>query len=742
MSRTVFRTCTLCEAMCGLSFEVDGERIVSVAPDEDDVFSKGYICPKGAAIAAVYDDPDRLRGPVRRTPTGDFEPIGWEEAFALAAGRLNATRRRYGADAIGLYIGNPIAHNHAALALRQALMKAVGTRNCTSTGSQDTSPRFAVSWYLYGSSLAVPVPDVDRTHYLLCLGANPRVSNGSFLTAPDVRSRLQAIRRRGGRVVVVDPRKTETAREADEHLAILPGGDAALLLAMVHVLVAEGRVDRAKIARLASGWEAIESRLDAFAPERASAMTGIGTETICRLAREFADAPTAAAYSRVGVCNTQYGTVASLATDLLNLAAGRLGEVGGAMFPTPAFDSTPIVKFTGADGHARWHSRVRGLPETFGELPASTMAEEMETPGPGQVRAMFTFAGNPVLSVPNGRRLAAALERLDFMVSVDLYINETTRHADVILPPAWSLCDDHVDLISSIFAVRNVARWSPPVVTRPAGEKSDWQILLELIYRLGGGPMGIRGLDAFYRFARRLGWRWRPEGTIDLLLRLGPYGDRFLPWSKGLNLKKLKAATHGIDLGPMAEGIAHRLLHRDRRMHLDAPVLLRAIDELASALDAPPTVEDDMLLLIGRRELRSNNSWMHNVPELVSGHARCVLLVHPTDAARRGIGDGETAILASRVHAGEVPVRVSDEMRPGVVCLPHGWGHAPSARWQRTAGAHPGVSFNDWTDDAEVESVVGQSILNGVPVRLSARPDAGEVQRRESRSAEAARSGG
>ncbi len=722
MSRTVFRTCTLCEAMCGLTFEVDGERIVSVGADQDDVFSHGYICPKGAAIAAVHEDPDRLRAPVRRTRVGDFEPISWEDAFTLVAQRLKEIRARYGADAVALYIGNPVVHNHGALALRNGLMRALGTRNCTSAGSQDTNPRFAASYYLYGNSLAVPVPDIDRTDYFLCLGANPRVSNGSFLTAPDIRGRMQAIRRRGGRVVVVDPRRTETAREADEHVAILPGGDAAFLLSLVHVLVAEGRLDRARLERLAGGWDAIQQRLAAFAPERASASVGIDAKTIRRLAREFADARTSVAYSRVGVCNGAFGTVASMATDLLNLAAGRLGEVGGSMFATPAFDTTPILKFTGADGHARWHSRVRGLSETLGDLPASILAEEIETPGPGQVRAMLTFAGNPVLSTPNGRRLAAALERLDFMVAVDLYINETTRFADVILPPAWSLCDDHVDLIFASVAVRNVVRWSPPVLSRPSGELSDWQILLELTFRLGGGPTGVKWLDWAYCVGRRLGWHWRPESTVDLLLRLGPYGDRFWPWSKGLNLKKLKAAAHGIDLGELQSGIAHRVLHRDGRMRLDAPVLTRAIDELAASLDGP-AADTDTLLLIGRRELRSNNSWMHNVPQLVSGHARCVLLVHPQDAARRAIRDYQTAILESRVYQGEVTVQLSDEMREGVVSLPHGWGHAASARWQRTAGAHAGVSVNDWTDDQLVESVVGQSILNGVRVRLKPRPE-------------------
>ena len=722
MSRTVFRTCTLCEAMCGLSFEVEAGRILSVGADEEDVFSQGYICPKGAAIAAVHDDPDRLRAPVRRTPSGDFEPISWDDALSIVARRLKEIRGERGADAIALYIGNPVAHNHGALALRNGLFRAIGTRNCTSAGSQDTSPRFAASYYLYGSSLSIPVPDIDRTAYFLCLGANPRVSNGSFMTAPNIRKRLQAIRQRGGKVVVVDPRRTETAREADEHIAILPGGDAAFLLSLAHVLVEEKRVDRARLERVANGWEAIQRRLTAFSPERVAPTVGIDAPTIRRLAREFADAPSSVAYSRVGVCNGAHGTVASLATDLLNLAAGRLGEIGGSMFPTPAFDTTPIIKITGADGHNRWRSRVRGLPETFGDLPASILAEEIETPGPGQVRAMLTFAGNPVLSTPNGRRLAAALGQLEFMVAIDLYVNETTRHADIILPPAWSLYDDHVDLIATGTAVRNVVRWSPPLFSRTQGERSDWEILLELIYRLGGGPTGLKWLDWAYRLGRRVGWRWRPDSTVDLLLRLGPHGDRFRPWSQGLNLKKLKAAPHGIDLGPLVPGIAHRVVHRERQMRLDAKALMAAIDELAASLDQPPATDD--LLLIGRRELRTNNSWMHNMPGLVSGRARCVLLVHPQDAERAGVRDGETAILENHMHQGEVPLRVSDEMRPGVVSLPHGWGHAESARWQHTAGASPGVSINDWTDDQSVESVVGQSILNGVRVRLRPKANA------------------
>lgn len=716
MSETVYRTCSLCEAMCGLAFEVEDNRVVEVRPDGDDVLSHGFVCPKGMAIPAVQDDPDRLRGPVRRTASGTFEPISWDEALDLAGERLNAIRSQHGADALGMYIGNPVVHNHGALTIRAGLMKALGTKNAFSAGSQDTSPRFATSYYLYGSSFSTPVPDVDRTDYFLCIGANPYVSNGSFLTAPNMRGRMRAIVERGGKTVIVDPRLTETAKDASEYIAIRPGSDAAFQLALVQVIVAEGLVARDSIDASTTGWPEIEKRLAAFTPEKVAAHTGIDPETTRRIAREFATARTAAAYTRIGVCNNEFGTLASWATDVLNIAAGRLGAIGGSMFPTPAVDTALVLEATNADGHARWHSRVRKLPETLGDLPAAVMAEEMETPGPGQIRGFLTFAGNPVLSVPNGRRLAAALAELDFMVSIDLYVNETTRHADLILPPAWGLADDHIDVVFSNVSVTNVARWSPPVVKPAPDEKADWEILHELIQRLGGGPAGQPILDGFYKLAGYFGYRWTPTKTLDLLLRVGTYGDKFLPWSDGLNMKKLAEHPHGVDLGPMEEGIQHRIRHKDRRAHLAPQPFLDALDGYASAVEDVP--DSDELLLIGRRELRTCNSWMHNVPALVAGRDRCVLYVHPDDAARAGVRDGDEAVLESRVYTGNLRVMVTDDVRPGVVSLPHGWGHTEAAPWQQVAGSHPGVSINDWTDDERTEGVVGQSILNGVPVRL------------------------
>jgi anaerobic selenocysteine-containing dehydrogenase len=726
--RTVFRSCTLCEANCGLRFEVEGDRIVRVRPDEDDPLSRGYACPKGIAIAQVHDDPDRLRQPLRRVGPDRFEPVGWPEALELAAAGLARARERHGRDAVAVYWGNPVIHNHGALLVRHAVNAALGTRNVFGAGSQDVSPRFATSYHLYGSSLSLPVPDVDRTDYLLCVGANPIVSNGSVMTAPDLRGRLRRLRARGGRLVVVDPRRSETAEAADEHVAIRPGTDAALLLALAAVIVRDGAAPLAALRTGCDGWEAVEARLRALDLDACAAWTGVPAETIVRLAREFAGRPTSVAYSRVGVCNGRFGTLGTYATDLLNVVAGRLGSVGGALFPTPALDVRRIVRPLGLDGHERWRTRVRGLPETLGEVPSAALAEEIETPGPGRVRALLTFAGNPVLSAPNGRRIAAALGSLEFMVSIDLYVNETTRHADLILPPAWSLAEEHWDVFFPLMSVRNAVRRSPPVVERRAGELHDWEILLGLARGLGGGPFGMRALDAAWRVAERLGARWSPRPLLAFLLRTGRWGDHFLPWRGGLSPRDLDAAPHGIDLGPLAPGTGHGVFHRSGRVRLASAPLLRAWDALEAALARG--VPTDGLLLIGRRDVRTNNSWMHNVPSLVSGSERCVLFVHPKDAEARGLGDGAHALLESRVHRGAVRVRVTEEIAPGVVSLPHGWGHAPSAPWQRVAGRHAGVSANDWTDDAEVEGVVGQSILNGVPVELRA-PAPGEGAARE-----------
>lgn len=711
--------CPLCEAGCGLLVEVEGGRPVGVRPHDADSFSAGYVCPKGLEILNLDADPDRIRTPLAKNADGTFSPIGWDDAFRLAGDRLGAIRATHGADANAVYFGTVGVHKHGPGLVRGALIAALGTKNVYGASSQDTGARFVTCHAMYGSAFSIAVPDLERTDYLMCIGANPLASNGSLMTAPDVRGRLRAILDRGGRIVVVDPRRTETAKMASEHVSIVPGTDAAFLFAMLKVLVDQGRVRRDRLAAQGSGFEAIEARLDALSPERVAAFTGIEASTIERLAVELADAPTSVVYSRMGPGNAEHSTASCYAVELLNAALGRLDVPGGAMFPTPAIDLTRLARLTKADGFGRYTSRVRSLPEVVGELPSTTLADEIETEGEGQVRGLVTFAGNPVQSVPNGRRIARALEGLEFMVSIDIYLNETTRHADLVLPPAPALADDHVDLFFGNMRVRNGVRWVPEVIERGPDERLDWEILSELTRRLGGGPTAMPAVD---KALAALGIEVTPDAVAQLALRTGPYGDRFLPFlpfgrfGKGLNKKKLLATPGGVDLGPLVPSLDRRVFHSGG-VRFAPPPLLEAVDAVAAAIVAEPA---GALRLIGRRHLRSNNSWMHNLPGLVSGRPRDGLLVHPDDAARLGLADGARARMRSRIHAGEVRVQISDEVRPGVVSLPHGYGHGELSDHQKVAGALEGVCANDWIDDAAVEPLSGQSILNGVRVELEA----------------------
>lgn len=707
--------CPLCEAGCGLRIDLEDGRAVKVRPDEDDTFSAGYVCPKGLELLNIDADPDRLRHPVERTKDG-FVPIGWDEAFARIGERIGAIRRDFGPDAIAAYFGTVGVHKHGASLMRGPLIDAIGTKNVFGASSQDTGARFVTCHLMYGSNFSVAVPDVDRTDYFLCIGANPLASNGSLMTAPNIRGRIRAIRERGGKVVVVDPRRSETAGASDEHVFIRPGTDAALLLAMIQVLVAEDRVDRQTVIQQGRDFDTIEPKLMDFAPERVASFTGVDAETIRRLAIEFVDAPSSVAYSRMGPGNAEHSTATCYAVELLNIVAGRLDRTGGAMFPTPAIDLTFLARAVGADGFNRYTSRTKGLPEVVGELPSTTLADEIETEGAGQVRALVAYAGNPVRSVPNGRRIASALAQLDFMVAIDIYVNETTRHADLILPPASFLADDHVDLFFANYRVRNGVRWHPPVIERGPDERLDWEILLGIAKVLGGGPTAIGPLD---KLLNTVGLDLTPSNVVELALRMGRYGDRFLPFSKGLNKKKLQAMPGGIDHGPLEPCLHRRVFHNDKKVRLAPPELLATVDALLERLDEPV---NGTLKLIGRRHLRSNNSWMHNLPGLVSGRPRDTLLVHPDDARRLALEDGARAKMKSRIHVGEVTVEVSDEIAPGVVSLPHGYGQREVADHLHVAGAIQGASANDWVDDDIVDPLSGQSILNGVPVELEAEP--------------------
>ncbi len=705
MTTTHYRSCPLCEATCGVAVEVDGERVVSVRGDDADPFSKGYICPKGTALGDLHHDPDRLRQPMRRD--GDtWTPMGWDEALDYVAKRLHGIRDTYGANAVAVYQGNPTAHNLGLITYGQLLLRTLGTRNMYSATSLDQLPHMLAALQMFGNQLLMPVPDIDRSDLFICLGANPLASNGSLMTAPDVKGRLKAIQQRGGKVIVLDPRKTETADKADQHLFIRPATDAVLLLAMIHVLFAENRV---RLGRLqATGVEELRTLSAAWTPERAAPITGVDAEAIRDLTRQLATVERAVLYGRVGVCVQEFGGLAAWLCYAINALTGHLDEPGGLMFTTPAVDPLPLAGLLGFDGgFARWTSRVSGKPEFGGELPMTAFAEEMLTPGDGMIRALITSAGNPALSAPGGAKLETALRSLDFMVSIDPYLNETTRLAHVILPPTSALERSHYDAALNAFAVRNVAKYSPPLFERKPDERHDWEICLGLLARLRLPALG-RGL------AERVLGKLGPEAVIDLALRAGPWG-MLRRGLKGLTLAKLRARPHGLDLGALESRLPARLATRDKKLHLAPSVYLADVPRLVAKYATPST----QLVMIGRRHLRSNNSWMHNSERLVKGPARCTVMIHPDDAAKRGLVDGASARVKSSSGAIVVPVEVTDTMMPGVVSVPHGWGHGKAGARLTVAATVPGENVNEVIDPSRIDALTGTSALTGQPVEVT-----------------------
>lgn len=715
---TIHRQCTLCEAHCGINVQVEGGKILRITGDPLDPLSRGYICPKAAALADVHADPDRLRRPVKRV--GDrFVEIGWDEALDLASAGLRRIRRRHGRNAIATYLGNPGAHNSGVLPMVviRALLRSANNYSATSV---DSLPQHRVAHEMFGSLAILPIPDIDRTHHMLILGANPAVSNGSAMTAPGVRGRLRAVVERGGRVTVVDPRRTETAALASEHVSIRPGGDPYLLLGMLHTIFADDLSPGVELDALADGRTALEALVADWAPERAAGACGVEADTIRRLAREFATAPSAIAYGRVGVCQQVTGTLTHWLINALNVATGNIDRRGGVMFPTPAADALAflgLLPVTKKWGHR--HQRVSGLPGFADEFPVAGLADEILTPGKGQVRAMISYAGNPVLSTPDGTRLDVALATLEHFVAVDMYVTETTRHAHVILPPVSQLERSDVDLLVPALSVRNHIRYNPAAVPAPPDGKTDWDILWSLAGRLGSGTSG----HVMNAVVRLLGAITTPERIADIALRVGPYGVRRRGLFGSLTVGKVKRSVHGIDLGPLHPRLPDLLHTPDKRIRLAPPAFVAEVRRLAAdaARDGTPSDGRD-LTLIGRRQLRSNNSWMHNSPRLMKGGDRCTAIMHPEDAAARGLTHASSVRITSAVGTIEVPLQISDEIRPGVVSVPHGFGHDRRGVGWRLAAAKAGASVNDITDATVLDRLTGNAAFNAVAVRVDAVP--------------------
>lgn len=690
------RACHLCEAVCGVDIHLQDNQIVAIKGDKDDPLSQGHICPKAVALQDIHNDPERLRGPVKRNGK-EWQEISWDEAFDLVVSKVAGTIAEHGANAVGVYAGNPSVHNYGSLTHPSQFLGLIRTQNRFSATSVDQLPHQLMAYWLYGHQLMVPIPDIDRCDYFLMLGANPMASNGSIMTVPNFPKRLKALQQRGGKLLVVDPRRTETAERADEHLFVRPGTDAAFLAAIVHVIFRDSLAKPGRAAEFTDQLDQLPALFESFTPESVESITGISAATTERIAKQFCAAERAVCYGRMGCSTQEFGTLCQWLTQIINILTGNLDEPGGMMLTSPAVDMIGGSNGGGfgKPGHFNQHqSRVSGLPEFGGELPASCMAEEITTPGEGQIKLMITSAGNPVLSTPSGHNLATALEQLDFMLSIDLYINETTQYADVILPPTSPLEHDHYDLIFHHFAVRNTSKYSAPVFDKPEGSFHDWEIFTQLGERLG------KLLD------KKPKPSMPPDQMIELGLQIGQYD---------LNLDMLKEKPEGIDLGPLQSCMPERLFTENKRINClpePMPVELQRLSN--KLLDT-----EDSLLMIGRRHVRNNNSWMHQYHRLIKGANRCTLLINPDDAKRQGVADGDMVTLENDAGSITLPIELSDTMMPGVVCMPHGFGHNAENGRVSTASDNAGVSMNDVIPANAYDPLSGNAAVNGVPISLS-----------------------
>ena len=704
-TKTHYSTCTLCEAMCGIEVTTRGQEILTIKGDRDNPFSQGYSCPKASALKDLYDDPDRLKTPVRKEG-GKWVPISWEEAFSYAAEKLHGIQQAHGTNAVGIYLGNPNSHNMGSMLFGPYFYRALKTHNRYSATSVDQLPHHIVCRKLFGHMSQIPIPDVDHTDHFMIIGGNPLASNGSIMTVPNVKKRLKGIQKRGGKIVVIDPKQSETADISCEHHFIKPGSDVLLLLAMINTLYRKNLTNCETIRQYVPDIDGIEQYTASYTPERVAQYTGISAQGIEQLVIDFCQADSAVCYGRMGASVQVFGTLTQYLIMLFNILTGNLDRRGGMMFTQPAAD---ILAVAGPGSMGKYSSRVRGLPAFGGEYPVSCLAEEITTQGEGQIKAMVLGAGNPVLTTPNAEQLDQAFEQLEFVVAIDFFVTESTRHADVILPPVTGLERDHFDLVFHNFAVRNFVTYSEPVVEVNDEHLTDWQIYLSLAEKLDE----LNGKSTQHYESL---WNKKPSGIIDDLLRNGKYGKG----EHALTLDKVKANPHGIDLGPLQPALPEAILHEAKIIPLEFDYFMGDLPRVERHFfGTEVATEDAPLMLIGRRHLKTNNSWLHNSPRMHKGNNRCTAQIHPTDAQTYSIKDGDKVVVTSRVGRVAVEAEVTEKIMPGVISIPHGWGHDKNGiNWQ-VASQNAGANVNALTDEMAVDELSGNAVLNGVPVSIA-----------------------
>ena len=692
-----YRTCNLCEAMCGLEITYKEKKVISIVGDKKDPLSKGFICPKSLALKDLYEDPDRLKTPIKRTENG-WQEISWTEAFDEVEIQIKKIQEKYGNNAVATYQGNPNVHNVGSMLYGGPFLKSLKTKQKYSATSADQLPHHIASLKMFGHQMLIPIPDIERTDYLLILGANPGASNGSLLTAPGFPQKIKSIQKRGGKVINIDPRFTETSKISSQHLYINPGKDALFLLSLLHVIFDQGIEEKTHLSNYLKGLEEIKEIVKEYSPKKTALLIGIDSLEIQKIAKDFMNSKTAVCYGRMGVSTQEYGGICQWLINVLNIVTNNMDKVGGAMFTKPAID---LVYMTGIQGKVgnfdRYRSRVHNLPEYSGELPVATLADEILTEGEGQIKMFICTAGNPVLSAPNGKKMEKALEKLDFMVSIDIYLNETSKYANIILPTTNGLETLHYDLVFHQLAIRNTAKLSEVLFEKDENQKHDWQILNELTERITEKKNSLT-----------------PEMMLDNMFQYSPYKEA------NLSVNKLKENPNGIDLGSLQPLLIKRIFTVDKKINVSPKIFIDDLKRLDKELYKDVKEEETKypFALIGRRHLRNNNSWMHNSKLLMKGKNRCTVLMSSKDANNLSITDHQKIKIISNVGSIELPVEISDEMKEGVLSIPHGFGHNRNGTKIKLAEENAGESINDLTDDNKIDKLTGNANFSGTRVKV------------------------
>lgn len=713
--------CRICEPACGLKVTTQGNRVLKIEADEDNVVTRGFVCSKGIRFKDVHESPDRLRHPIKRV--GDrWERISWEQAFQEIGEKVKGIRSRHGGESFAMYMGNPAGFSGTHPVFCQAFLAGLGSKHFYTPGSQDCNNKFAASQRMYGSPFVQPIPDFDNVDCFIIVGSNPAISHMSFINAARPVERLKALEEKGGKVYFVNPRRTESARRVGEQVFIRPGTDIWFLLAFLNELIASGGVQPSVVDKYMKGFDAVEQLVQPWTPERAERVTGIPAATLRAMVSRYSNAKGGALYCSTGVNQAQHSTLAYWILNVINCVSGNLDRRGGMLVSRGLVDLPKIAKKFGY-GDRTDRSRIGNFASVLDSFPAGILPDEIFTPGRGQVKALFVSAGNPVLSCANGTRMEKAIKQLELVVCIDLFRNETGNLADYVLPGLTWLERPDIPVGAAGLQTVPYIQWTDAMV-QPDGEQQDeWWIYTELARACGVrlfGDKSFGGMLAHYYFMAN-----RYVQKLPLLGNLLAFDPAHMQSAMLLGSLRVKPAQMRSNPGAILlkpnlpkDFLGSRVLTEDGKVDLAPAEYIEGAKMLESDFERE-IAQRDQLRLISKRERFGHNSWMHNVQEFVFRNNTNFVYMHPDDAERCGLKDRELAEVRSATGNVTLPVKLTDDMMPRAIALPHGWGHQ-RADGLSVASRTTGVNANLLAPDgpASLERFAGMALMNGIPVEV------------------------